>query len=74
MEAGPQGDYSPELLVAAGLLVPAELLELSLPDEEFSEVVDAGLTESADELDESDEGEFDDDPVEVFAVDLSLRA
>lgn len=60
-----------------------ELLELSLPEllddeelPELSDVVEVDLAESLDEeLDESDdEDEFDEEPVEVFAVPLSLRA
>ena len=60
-----------------------EVLELSLPepldDEELPELsddVDVDGAESLDEeLDESDdEDEFDEEPVEVFAVPLSLRA
>ncbi|MDA0797312.1 MAG: hypothetical protein O2884_01350 [Chloroflexi bacterium] len=65
------------------MLVELEVLELSLPepldDEELPELsddVDVDGAESLDEeLDESDdEDEFDEEPVEVFAVPLSLRA
>jgi hypothetical protein len=69
--------YSPELPPVEGLLSVAELLELSLLDDELSELVEVDLPESVDELDEddeSDEDEFDEAPVEVFAVVLSLRA
>jgi hypothetical protein len=65
----------------AGLVVEVELLVLSLlPDvEEDDELSELEVDEegSDDELDESedsdDEPEFD-EPVEVFAVPLSLRA
>ncbi|MDA1173318.1 MAG: hypothetical protein O2826_02240 [Chloroflexi bacterium] len=65
------------------MLVELEVRELSLPepldDEELPELsddVDVDGAESLDEeLDESDdEDEFDEEPVEVFAVPLSLRA
>jgi hypothetical protein len=69
------GGYSPELLPEVGLLLAVELLSLlELLDDELSEPVEAGLAESDGELDESDEDELDEEPEEVFAVVLSLRA
>jgi hypothetical protein len=63
------------LLLALSLLGDAGLLlALSLLGDALSELVEVGVVESVDEFEESDEEEFDEDPVEVFAVGLSLRA